>query len=288
MKKSMQTLALFFLILLYIPGAAAAELLIPVGKVVALELENGCVTVAAFEGDGCGELQIGDEIQTIDGHFIDSPADVRSALEASDGTVEVRLLRGKQTLCIQLTPRITADGPRLGVFLRQGVTGIGTVTYFDPDTETFAALGHGVSAADGQPVEMERGTVYAARVLSVRRGKAGQPGQLMGALTQPEPLGALFENTPMGVFGNCGGWKGQPIPAAQAHEIRAGAATILSTVSGETPQEYSVEILKIYPNSDKEGRNMLIKVTDPDLLQSTGGIVQGMGVSYNRDNQVNP
>ena len=279
MKKSMQKIALLFLILLYSPGAAAAELLIPVGQVVALELENDCVTVAAFEGDGCGELQVGDEIQTIDGRTIDSPADVRAALEASDGAVEVEILRGKEQLCIELTPKITADGPRLGVFLRQGVTGIGTVTYYDPDTETFAALGHGVNTPDGQTVDMKKGFVYAARVLSVRRGKVGQPGQLMGALAAPEPLGKLSDNTLMGVFGTCGGWKGQPIPTAEPEDVRTGSAAILSTVSGETPQEYSVEILKIYPNSGKEGRNMLIKVTDPDLLQATGGIVQGMSGS---------
>ena len=211
MKKSLQQCALFFRILLYTPGAAAAELLIPVGQVVALELENDCVTVAAFEGDGCGELQVGDEIQTIDGRTIDSPADVRAALEASDGAVEVEILRGKEQLCIELTPKITADGPRLGVFLRQGVTGIGTVTYYDPDTETFAALGHGVNTPDGQTVDMKKGFVYAARVLSVRRGKVGQPGQLMGALAAPEPMGKLSDNTLMGVFGTCGGWKGQPI-----------------------------------------------------------------------------
>jgi stage IV sporulation protein B len=116
-------------------------------------------------------------------------------------------------------------------------------------------------------------------VLSVRRGKAGQPGQLMGALSASNPLGTLGENTPMGVFGTCGGWKGQPMPTAEASQIHTGAATILSTVNGETPQEYSVEILKIYANSDKMGRNLLLKVTDPRLLQTTGGIVQGMSGS---------
>lgn len=279
MKKSMQMLALLFLFLLYIPGAAAAQLLIPVGEVVALELENDCVTVAAFEGDGCGELQVGDEICAINGRTIDCPSDVRAALEASHGTVEVEVLRGKERLCFQLTPKITADGPRLGVYLRQGVTGIGTVTYFDPDTETFAALGHGVNTPDGQAVDMDKGFAYSARVLSVRRGKIGQPGQLMGALGASDPLGTLSDNTAMGVFGKCSGWKGQPIPAAQSHEVRTGSARILSTVSGDAPQEYSVEILKIYPNSGKEGRNMLIKVTDPELLRTTGGIVQGMSGS---------
>ena len=279
MKKTIQRTALLLFILMCTPRAGATELLIPVGKVIALELENDCVTVAAFDGDGCGDLRIGDEIQAIDGREIDSAADVRCALEKSDGAVEVEVLRGKETLRLRLTPQITADGPRLGVYLRQGVTGIGTVTYYDPDTGNFGALGHGVNTPDGKPVEMEQGSAYAARVLSVRRGKAGQPGQLMGALSAAEPLGALSENTPMGVFGKCGGWSGQPMPTADAEDIRTGKATILSTISGDTPQEYSVEILKIYADSDKTGRNLLLKVTDPQLLQTTGGIVHGMSGS---------
>ena len=279
MKKLIQRTAILLFILMCTPRADAAELLIPVGKVIALELENDCVTVAAFDGDGCGDLRIGDEIQAIDGQEIDSAADVRCALEKSDGAVEVEVLRGKETLRFSLTPRITADGPRLGVYLRQGVTGIGTVTYYNPDTGDFGALGHGVNTPDGKIVDMEQGRAYAARVLSVRRGKVGQPGQLMGALSTAEPLGKLSENTPAGVFGTCGGWSGQPMPTAAPDQVRTGKATILSTVSGDAPQEYSVEILKIYANSDKMGRNLLLKVTDPNLLQTTGGIVQGMSGS---------
>jgi stage IV sporulation protein B len=278
MKKIMQ-ISFLLLLLWGVPGAAAAELLVPVGQVVALELENDSVTVAAFADDGCGGLQVGDEIQMIDGRRISCAEDVRAALEASDGTVEVQVLRGTKTLSFRLTPKITAEGPRLGVFLRQGVTGIGTVTYYDPDSGKFGALGHGVSRPDGRIVEMEQGFAYAARVLSVKRGRIGAPGQLIGALSVPEPLGSLSENTPAGIFGTCGGWKGQPIPTAQPEEIHAGTATILSTVSGGVPREYSVEILKIYPDSDKADRNLLIRVTDPKLLEATGGIVQGMSGS---------
>ncbi len=278
MKKSIYRMAVLLLILLYIPHTAAAELLIPVGEVIALELENDHVTVAALNGEH-SQLQVGDQLRCIDGHSIRSVEDVRAALAASDGTVEVELCRGKQVLQLKIDPRITADGPQLGVYLRQGVTGIGTVTYFDPDTGSFGALGHGVSDSVGKLVVMERGSAYRARVLSVRRGKTGAPGQLMGALSGAEPIGTLAKNTPCGIFGSCSGFSGQPIPTAEPKEIHTGSAVILSTVGGSTPREYSVEILKIYPNASQEGRNLLLKITDPQLLSTTGGIVQGMSGS---------
>ena len=278
MKKSICRMALLMLILLYIPHAAASELLIPVGEVIALELENDHVTVAALDGDH-SQLQVGDELRSIDGRRIQCVEDVRTALAASDGTVEVELLRGKQVLRLKIDPRISAEGPQLGVYLRQGITGIGTVTYFDPDNGTFGALGHGVSDSVGKLVTMERGNAYKARVLSVRRGKTGVPGQLMGALSDAQPMGKLDKNTSCGIFGSCEGFSGHPIPTADPGEIHTGSAVIRSTVGGSTPREYSVEILKIYPNSNKEGRNLLLKITDPQLLSTTGGIVQGMSGS---------
>ena len=277
MKKTIYFIAVLLLILLDIPQAAATELLIPVGEVIALELQNDHVTVAALDGDS--ELQVGDRLRRIDGCPIRSVADVRAALAASDGTVEIELLRGKQVLQLRLDPRITADGPQLGVYLRQGVTGIGTVTYFDPDTGAFGALGHGVSDPVGKLIAMERGSAYRARVLSVRRGRSGSPGQLMGALSGAEPIGTLSKNTPCGIFGTCSSFSGQPIPTAEPEDIHKGNAVILSTVGGNTPREYSVEILKIYPNASDDGRNLLLKVTDPQLLSLTGGIVQGMSGS---------
>jgi stage IV sporulation protein B len=101
----------------------------------------------------------------------------------------------------------------------------------------------------------------------------------MGALSGAEPIGTLSNNTPCGIFGSCNGFSGQPIPTAEASEVRTGSAVILSTVGGSTPREYSVEILKIYPNASQAGRNLLLKVTDPQLLSLTGGIVQGMSGS---------
>ena len=286
MKKMVTRILAAALCLWLLPvDAMAADCLIPVGQVVGLELRNDTVSIAAFDEILGGEaqsagLQIGDEIIDIDGRTIDDAEDVRLALERSDGQVRLRILRNEKEQELCLTPQITANGPRLGVYLRQGITGIGTVTWYDPESGQFGTLGHGVNDAHGELVKMTSGKAYPASVLSVKRGKCGEPGQLRGGVDSQQALGDLDRNTLRGVFGSANmGWTGQTMEVASCDEIRTGPATIRSTINGNEVREYSVEILKIYPEKRQEGRNMLLRVTDPELLQTTGGIVQGMSGS---------
>ena len=275
--------ACFVIFMLAQPVQAATQLLVPVGRVVGLELLSNTVSIAAFAEDSIAEaagLRAGDRIVSIDGKMIQCAQDVRAALSASDGTVEIRVQRGDKCSAYKLTPTITADGPKLGIFLRQGVTGIGTITYYDPQSHRFGTLGHGVNTPGGGLLAMTEGKCYRAGVASVRKGKCGDPGQLVGSLMSQTPIGTLSRNTARGVFGtldmDC---PGEAVPVGSADGVKTGNATILSTIAGEAVQEYSVEILKIYPAARTNGRNMLIKVTDPALLETTGGIVQGMSGS---------
>jgi stage IV sporulation protein B len=129
-------------------------------------------------------------------------------------------------------------------------------------------------------LRLSSGSAYEAEILSVKRGQCGDPGALKGSAEAMQEWGKLLRNTPQGVFGTSKtGWKGTPIPVAEYGDIQPGAATILSTVRGDSPKEYSVEIIKIYPEDRLDHRNFLIKVTDPELLTTTGGIVQGMSGS---------
>ena len=262
-----------------------AKELIPVGQVVGLELRDDTVTIAAFDESlgaaaKAAGVAIGDQIICIDGSEIHSGSDVRSALERADGTVELTVSRGGKMKKYSLTPQVTASGPKLGVYLRQGVTGIGTVTYYDPDTGAFGTLGHGVNASDGKLLQMTQGRAYEAKVLTVRKGRSGDPGQLMGSVDGDAPIGTLKANTERGVFGTTDiGWQGETVTVAQSDAVKTGPAVIRSTVSGDTVREYSVEILKIYPKSKQNGRNLLLRITDPVLLETTGGIVQGMSGS---------
>lgn len=262
----------------------AAEMLIPVGEVIGLELRGDSVTVSAFDqslpaGQAAG-LRIGDEIITIDGRAIDSAADIRHALERSDGVVDVVVSREGRETALRVTPAVTSEGPRLGVYLRQGVTGIGTITFYDPETGSFGTLGHGVNDQNGSLLAMTAGNVYPADVASIDRGQKGAPGQLRGSLSGDRLLGTVAKNTPQGVFGTIPAkLTGEAIPVGTSDCVTAGPATIRSTVDGSGPRDYSVEILKIYPADRPDGRNLLLRVTDPALLSATGGIVQGMSGS---------
>ncbi len=278
-----------FLILICIcmltPEAYAATHLIPVGQVIGLELSDDTVRIAGFDEElgaaaKAAGLRVGDKIVKMDGRIIHCTEDVRRALDQCRGAVKLQIHRGGKFQTVSMMPSITQEGPKLGLYLKQGVTGIGTITWYDPETGKFGTLGHGVNGADGELLQMVSGRAYKAKVASVRPGKAGTPGQLRGAVEGGQIVGQLQGNTQRGVFGTSeAGWQGQAIPVAKAQEVKVGKATIRSTVSGDHMQEYSVEILKIYPTAKSAGRNLLIKVTDPQLLEATGGIVQGMSGS---------
>ena len=278
-------IALTLSLVITVVSASAAQMLIPVGQVVGLELTDNTVSVASFDeelGDAAKKagLQVGDRILSVNGQVIQKAEDVRFALDRADGPVELTVQRNKKSDTVRIEPTITADGPKLGVYLKQGVTGVGTVTWYDPETKKFGTLGHGVNNARGELLNMVSGNVYKAAVVSVRKGECGAPGQLMGALKQATPLGSLYKNTNRGVFGTANtGWTGEAVPVGTGADVKAGPAVIRSTVEGESTREYSVEILKVYPNAGEAGRNMLLRITDRELLDTTGGIVQGMSGS---------
>ena len=266
-------------------SAGAVRMLIPGGQAIGLELGDNTVTVAAFDGKlGVAAkdagLKVGDQIISVNGQIVHTAADVRKALDCSDGMVELSVQRGNRSNRIRLEPAITENGPKLGVYLKQGVTGVGTLTWYDPDTGKFATLGHRVNNARGEQLKLVSGTAYKATIVSVRKGTCGDPGQLLGALKEAQPIGTLYKNAAQGVFGTTKiGWVGEPLPVGAPADVQTGPAMIRCTVQGDTVQEYSVEILKVYPHSGASGRNMLLKITDPALLEITGGIVQGMSGS---------
>lgn len=271
-------------LLLILPiQALASERLIPVGKVIGLQLKSQAMTVVAYDevlgstAQSAG-LKIGDELVKIGDLTITEPEQISGALQGEQVTLTVR--RGGKLHNLTLAPVLTRDGPRLGVYLRQGIAGIGTVTFYDPETGLFGTLGHGVCDGKGTLLEMTRGSAYEAAILAVKKGKSGDPGQLKGSATEDGAIGTLLRNTPQGVFGKVStGWRGEALKTAAYEEIHTGKASIRSTVSGDSPKDYSVEILKIYPQTREDGRNFLLRITDPELLELTGGIVQGMSGS---------
>ena len=180
-----------------------------------------------------------------------------------------------------MTPVRSEDGRwQLGLWLREGVSGIGTVTYYDPETGQFGALGHGINDVEsGDLLPFEGGSITEADVVDVVKGAPGSPGELCGQPDREQVLGELERNTGSGIFGVAEfDAAGAPVPVASPQEVRLGPASILTTVNGGGVAEYSVEISRIY-RQPEEHRFLMLTVTDPRLLEQTGGIVQGMSGS---------
>lgn len=281
MKKSFHFFIIIFCSYLTILSVSAEKFVVPGGQVIGLELETENVTVAAVDElyrTKHNELQPGDEILAINKSPIHSISDVQAVMKKLNGKAEIKVMRNGQIKFISFLPEATSSGPKLGVYLRQGISGIGTVTWYDPECGAFGALGHGVNDKRGKLMQISDGTVYSAVVENVKVGKSGVPGQLHGKAMKP--IGQLLSNKESGVYGKIDqSVTASKIETASWDEIKIGDAVIRSTISNSSPKEYHVEIKKLYRSEDNSGKNFLIEVTDPALLSATGGIICGMSGS---------
>ncbi len=275
---------------------ASAAAVVPVGRAVGIKLFSdgvvvvGTSEVATDQGEvnparACG-LKEGDIITHINGAEVDTIEEVEAALQETEGgLMSIRAIRDDRQ--IQLSGRAvqcSADGSyKLGAWIRDSMAGIGTVTFYCPDTGAFGALGHGINDTDtALLMPLESGSILPATVAAVQKGEAGTPGQLRGVFDTDTTLGLLNSNTAGGVFGTLSdpAWAaGSPVETAERSQVRAGNATILANIDGDQVREYSIRIEKVYPESESDCRDFLIRVTDRDLLEAAGGIVQGMSGS---------
>lgn len=169
---------------------------------------------------------------------------------------------------------------KLGLWVRDGAAGIGTITYYEPSTQNFAALGHGIIDVDTEDlIKISSGEVVTTKVSSIVKGKEGVPGEIRGSIINSKTIGTVGQNTEFGIYGkvtntaqfNTNGLK--ELQVAKRDEIEQGEAKILLEIEGER-KEYNIEIAKIYKNNNSNNKSMLIKVTDQKLLDLTGGIIQ--------------
>lgn len=241
---------------------------------------RGMINPAKLSG-----VQIGDILLTVSGSKVESNEQLGEVVRRSEGKpVKVSLRRGEQMFEKTLTPVKSAadDQYKAGIWVRDSSAGIGTMTYLDPKTGCYAGLGHAVCDVDTQLVmPLYSGEIVRANIRGVQSGTSGMPGELKGVFLENAPMGSLLINSETGVFGQLFRSRSlhDPVPIAQSHEVERGPATILSTISGEEPQEFNIQIDKINSTTPGDTKNMVISVTDPDLLLKTGGIVQGMSGS---------
>ena len=276
-----------------VPAASAADgaerYLVPVGHTVGVKLfAKGVLVVKLPEGASparaCG-LKSGDVIVSCGGKAVQSTEQFRALLqEAGEEPTDLQVTRCGRPVTLSVAPEQNDQGGyAIGAWIRDSMAGIGTVTYYDPATKTFGALGHGVTDVDTAVLmPFSTGSVLPSTVKAVKRGEAGCAGELRGDFDLDEDLGTLDANTAAGIFGRMeteADWlRGQALPAAKKDEVRPGKAIIRSNVRGDEVQEYEIEILKVQQNAP-DGRDLVLSVTDPALIAATGGIVQGMSGS---------
>ena len=263
-------------------AAALPAYLIPGGNTVGIKMyTQGLVITELSDGSAAKRagLKKGDTILEVDGKAVDSAQVLTDCLQAGQDVVLTVLRDGKQAEFL-VAPVQTENGYKLGVYIRDSIAGIGTVTYYDPLTGAFGALGHGVNDLSGtRLLSMQKGFVVPSSVDEVRKGSRGAAGQLHGEFDVTRALGTVEKNTARGLFGTMASIPNRTaLPVADSTQIKTGEASILSNVDGTTVEEYAVHIDKLYPNAEN-GRNLLLTVTDERLLEKTGGIVQGMSGS---------
>lgn len=272
------------------------QLLIPSGEPFGIKLTMDGVMVVGIGEVSTKEdlhsspakssgIQKGDIILSLDGEEVESNKELQQIISNSDGTpLEVVLRREDEEISTTVQPVFSESSGtyEAGMWVRDSSAGIGTITYYKDDGKTFAGLGHPVCDVDtGEIIPISKGEVAPVNINGVKSGVSGTPGELVGSFTSSNTIGTISLNNAYGIFGSMDSSipSDGAIPMGFKQDISLGKATILTTIEGTTPQEYEIEIEKVDYNSSESSKNIVIKITDEELLSKTGGIVQGMSGS---------
>ena len=234
-------------------------------------------------------LQAGDVIIAVGGEAVTTAESLTTLLNKSGGkTVPIAYSRNGESRTCLLTPHLDeATGVvRLGAWVRDSTAGVGTLSFYDPDTGRYAALGHAITDGDtGAVLTVSEGQVLHADIVAVQKGQKGAPGELKGSfLRDAQRLGDIRRNSVLGIYGTLDAPAANPLypeglPIGLRSGVHTGKATILSSVDGKGVREYAIEITRVNQQSAPAPKSMVIRVTDERLLEATGGIVQGMSGS---------
>lgn len=220
----------------------------------------------------------GDVITAINGQPLKKASQLIEAASALNGApAQLTIQREGMTIMLSVQPMRSVSGQwMMGMWLRDSISGVGTVTFCDPESGIYGALGHSINDAEsGAEIAIDSGVINAAEIAGVVKGAPGTPGELNGCADAGRVLGSIEGNTEHGIYGKAAAPLGKL--TLETGLITTGAASILCTVSGSETDEYSVEINRIY--KDAGGEHVMLTVTDPELIARTGGIVQGMSGS---------
>jgi len=263
---------------------------IPLGNSVGLKLYTSGVLVVGMteiEGQKPYEntgIEEGDLIVEIDNKQISTTEELVECVNSSNGqTLEITYVRDGNEYNTNIEPIETSNNEyKLGLWVRDGAAGVGTITYYEPSTKSFAALGHGIVDSDtSKLISIASGELVTTSISSIVKGKENEPGEIRGTIKNQEAIGEISSNTEFGIYGKLNNISllnsnQTEYEVATRDEIKVGEAKIILTLEDGIRKEYDMEVEKIYRNNNSDNKSMLIKVVDEELLNLTGGIIQGM------------
>lgn len=268
---------------------------IPIGSSIGMKLYTKGVLVVGmsqidtddnkkekpYENSG---IEQGDTIIEVNNNEIGNTDELIQEVNKSNGeAVSIKYVRDNKTMQTSMTPVKSDDNYKLGLWVRDAAAGVGTLTFYEPSTNMFMSLGHGITDIDTeQIVEIANGELVTANIVSINKGEKGKPGEIRGTIDNGYEIGSIYKNTNFGVYGSLKTKNYIPIDSskemevATREEIQEGEAKILCQLDNSGPKEYKIEIEKIYLANNEDNKSMLIKITDESLIEKTGGIIQGM------------
>lgn len=272
---------------------------IPLGNAIGLKLyTNGVLVVGMSEIENIFNkkdkpyedtgIQEGDMIVSINQNEVTCTADLIENVNKSEGnTLAIEYVRDGEIYTTNIRPSQTStDEYKLGLWVRDTAAGIGTISFYEPSTGLFAALGHGILDIDTQElISIAKGEAVTANIISIKKGEKGEAGEIKGTVANQQTIGEVYKNTNIGIYGTLKNRTALNISSqnemevALRSEIKEGPAKIICSLENNKKEEYDIVIEKIYENNNQNNKSMEIRVTDKELIEKTGGIIQGMSGS---------
>lgn len=264
---------------------------IPLGKAIGMKMyTKGVLVVGMSEIEGQkpyenSGIETGDKIVEVNNVKINNTEELIACVNSSKGeNIEITYISDNEEEVTNISPVKTGDNEyKLGLWVRDAAAGVGTLTFYEPSTGEFGALGHGINDVDTyELIDIANGELVTTNIVDIVKGKDGTPGEIRGVIDGGSTIGSIYKNTSYGVYGKVVDTsrlnlsKDDEIEVANRSEITTGKAEIMCELENGKTEKYEIEIQKIFLENNQDNKSMLIKVTDEDLIEKTGGIIQGM------------
>lgn len=265
---------------------------IPIGKTIGMKLyTEGVLVVGLTEIDGKkpykdSGIETGDRIIEVNNKKISSADELTECVNMSKGQdIQIKYINSKDEIKItNIEPtKTTTNEYKIGLWVRDAAAGVGTITFYEPSTGSFASLGHGINDIDTyELIDISNGELVTAEIVDIVKGQNGIPGEIRGNIDNSLVIGNISKNTEYGVYGTVTNLNllninvNDEIEVADRNEIKTGKAEILCELENGQTERYEIEIQKIFKKNNEDNKSMLIKIIDERLLEKSGGIIQGM------------